>query len=162
VTRIDYGPEVRVHTAQGTVRAKTLVLGCNAYLKDLNPHLSGKVLPAGSYIIATEPLSRTQAARFAAAKHGGVRSASGAGLLPAFGGSTLAVRRCLPLFGPRSAGHWAYMRPKMLEVFPHLKDVKIDYQWGGMIGIGANRLPQIGRLPTSPMCITPRLTPATG
>ena len=29
------------------------------------------------------------------------------------------------------------MRPKMLEVFPHLKDVKIDYQWGGMIGIGA-------------------------
>ena len=61
VTRIDYGPEVRVHTEQGTVRAKTLVLGCNAYLKDLNPQLSGKVLPAGSYIIATEPLSEAQA-----------------------------------------------------------------------------------------------------
>ncbi len=27
-----------------------------------------------------------------------------------------------------------------------LRDVKIEYQWGGMIGIGANRLPQIGRL----------------
>ncbi|MBO5392634.1 MAG: FAD-binding oxidoreductase, partial [Pseudomonas sp.] len=40
--------------------------------------------------------------------------------------------------------------PKMLEVFPHLKDVKIDYQWGGMIGIGANRLPQIGRLQEHP------------
>ncbi len=41
--------------------AKTLVLGCNAYLNDLNPEISGKVLPAGSYIIATEPLSEAQA-----------------------------------------------------------------------------------------------------
>ncbi|MNG22506.1 Gamma-glutamylputrescine oxidoreductase [compost metagenome] len=42
------------------------------------------------------------------------------------------------------------MRPKMLKVFPQLADVRIDYQWGGMIGIGANRLPQIGRLPGQP------------
>lgn len=150
VTRIDYGPEVRVHTAQGSVRAKTLVLGCNAYLQGLNPHLSGKVLPAGSYIIATEPLTEAQA-------HA---------LLPqnmavcdqrvALDYYRLSVDRRL-LFGgachysgrdPKDIG--AYMRPKMLDVFPHLKDVKIDYQWGGMIGIGANRLPQIGRLPDQP------------
>ncbi|MFP3516187.1 FAD-binding oxidoreductase [Pseudomonas sp. SIMBA_077] len=150
VTRIDYGPEVRVHTALGTVRAKTLVLGCNAYLKDLNPQLSGKVLPAGSYIIATEPLTEAQA-------HA---------LLPqnmavcdqrvALDYYRLSADRRL-LFGgachysgrdPQDIG--AYMRPKMLDVFPHLKDVKIDYQWGGMIGIGANRLPQIGRLPDQP------------
>ena len=150
VTRIDYGPQVRVHTAQGSVRANSLVLGCNAYLKDLNPQLSGKVLPAGSYIIATEPLSEVQA-------HA---------LLPqnmavcdqrvALDYYRLSADRRL-LFG--GACHYsgrdpqdiaAYMRPKMLEVFPHLKDVKIDYQWGGMIGIGANRLPQIGRLPDQP------------
>ena len=150
VTRIDYGPEVRVHTAQGSVRAKSLVLGCNAYLKDLNPQLSGKVLPAGSYIIATEPLSEARA-------HA---------LLPqnmavcdqrvALDYYRLSADRRL-LFG--GACHYsgrdpqdiaAYMRPKMLDVFPHLKDVKIDYQWGGMIGIGANRLPQIGRLPAQP------------
>ena len=150
VTRIDYGPEVRVHTAQGSVRAKSLVLGCNAYLKDLNPQLSGKVLPAGSYIIATEPLSEAQANA----------------LLPqnmavcdqrvALDYYRLSADRRL-LFG--GACHYsgrdpqdiaAYMRPKMLEVFPHLEHVKIDYQWGGMIGIGANRLPQIGRLQDQP------------
>ena len=150
VTRIDYGPEVRVHTAQGSVRAKSLVLGCNAYLKGLNPQLSGKVLPAGSYIIATEPLSEAQA-------HA---------LLPqnmavcdqrvALDYYRLSADRRL-LFG--GACHYsgrdpqdiaAYMRPKMLEVFPHLNNVKIDYQWGGMIGIGANRLPQIGRLQEQP------------
>ena len=34
----------------------------------------------------------------------------------------------------------------MLRVFPQLANTAIDYQWGGMIGIGANRMPQIGRL----------------
>ena len=150
VTRIDYGPEVKVHTASGLVRAKSLVLGCNAYLKDLNPQLSGKVLPAGSYIIAPEPLSEAQA-------HA---------LLPqnmavcdqrvALDYYRLSADRRL-LFGgachysgrdPQDIG--AYMRPKMLEVFPQLANVKIDYQWGGMIGIGANRLPQIGRLHDQP------------
>ncbi|MHC8303328.1 NAD(P)/FAD-dependent oxidoreductase [Pseudomonas sp. PB3P13] len=150
VIRIDYGPQVRVHTAQGSVRANTLVLGCNAYLNQLNPHLSGKVLPAGSYIIATQPLSEEVA-------HS---------LLPqnmavcdqrvALDYYRLSPDRRL-LFG--GACHYsgrdpkdiaAYMRPKMLEVFPQLADVKIDYQWGGMIGIGANRLPQIGRLKDQP------------
>ncbi|MGC5699237.1 FAD-binding oxidoreductase [Pseudomonas sp. NFXW11] len=150
VTRIDYGPEVQVHCARGRVRAKTLVLGCNAYLNDLNPELGGKVLPAGSYIIATEPLSQDLAAQ----------------LLPqnmavcdqrvALDYYRLSADRRL-LFGgachysgrdPKDIG--AYMRPKMLEVFPQLAGVKIDYQWGGMIGIGANRLPQIGRLKDQP------------
>ncbi len=35
VTRIDYGPQVKVHTAHGTVTAGQLVLACNAYLRDL-------------------------------------------------------------------------------------------------------------------------------
>ncbi|MEK1940758.1 MAG: FAD-binding oxidoreductase, partial [Pseudomonas sp.] len=61
VSRIDYGSEVVVHTANGKVRAKNLVLACNAYLNGLNSNLGGKVLPAGSYIIATEPLSQAQA-----------------------------------------------------------------------------------------------------
>ncbi|MFQ6574902.1 NAD(P)/FAD-dependent oxidoreductase [Pseudomonas sp. UM16] len=150
VTRIDYGTQVRVHTAQGAVQASTLVLGCNAYLNDLNSELGGKVLPAGSYIIATEPLSEAQAHE----------------LLPqnmavcdqrvALDYYRLSADRRL-LFG--GACHYsgrdpqdiaAYMRPKMLKVFPQLADVRIDYQWGGMIGIGANRLPQIGRLPNQP------------
>ncbi|MDX1473302.1 MAG: FAD-dependent oxidoreductase, partial [Reinekea sp.] len=40
----------------------------------------------------------------------------------------------------------ATLKPHMDLVFPYLKDVKIEFQWGGMIGIGANRMPQIGRL----------------
>ena len=150
VTRIDYGPEVQVHTAQGTVRANTLVLACNAYLNGLNPHLSGKVLPAGSYIIATEPLSQAQATQLLP------RNMAVCDQRVTVDYFRLSADRRL-LFGgachysgrdPKDIG--AYMRPKMLQVFPQLADVKIDYQWGGMIGIGANRLPQIGRLSDQP------------
>ncbi|MCF4991996.1 FAD-dependent oxidoreductase, partial [Pseudomonas gessardii] len=148
--RIDYGPEVNVHTAHGNVRAKTLVLGCNAYLNGLNPHLSGKVLPAGSYIIATEPLSPAQAAELLPQNMAVCdqrvtvdyfRLSADRRLL--FGGACHYSGR-----DPQDIG--AYMRPKMLKVFPQLAEVKIDYQWGGMIGIGANRLPQIGRLADQP------------
>ena len=150
VTRIDYGSQVQVHTAQGRVRARTLVLCCNAYLNDLNREIGGKVLPAGSYIVATEPLDEALAHQ----------------LLPqnmavcdqrvALDYYRLSADRRL-LFG--GACHYsgrdpkdiaAYMRPKMLKVFPQLANVRIDYQWGGMIGIGANRLPQIGRLASQP------------
>src|SRR5690606_41353948 len=44
----------------------------------------------------------------------------------------------------------AGMRPRRLKAFPQLANVRTDDQWAGMIGIGANRLPQIGRLPDHP------------
>ncbi|MDP3814110.1 FAD-binding oxidoreductase [Pseudomonas sp.] len=146
VTRIDYGSEVKVHTAQGVVRAANLVLACNAYLNGLNNNLGGKVLPAGSYVIATEPLSAAEARALIP------QNMALCDQRVALDYYRLSADRRL-LFG--GACHYSgrdpadiagYMRPKMLAVFPHLADVKIDYQWGGMIGIGANRLPQIGRL----------------
>ncbi|WP_010489202.1 NAD(P)/FAD-dependent oxidoreductase [Pseudomonas sp. S9] len=146
VTRIEYGAEVKVHTANGVVRANNLVLACNAYLGDLNSNLGGKVLPAGSYIIATEPLSVEQAQAIIP------KNMALCDQRVALDYYRLSADNRL-LFG--GACHYSgrdpedisgYMRPKMLEVFPELKNTRIDFQWGGMIGIGANRLPQIGRL----------------
>ena len=148
--RIDYGPEIHVRTASGTVRAKQLVLACNAYLGDLHPQLAGKALPAGSYIIATEPLSESlchdllpQNSAVCDQRVGLDYFRVSADRRLLFGGACHYSGR-----DPRDIA--AYMRPKMLEVFPQLANVRIDYQWGGMIGIGANRLPQIGRLPEHP------------
>ncbi|MHA6197992.1 NAD(P)/FAD-dependent oxidoreductase [Pseudomonas wadenswilerensis] len=150
VTRIDYGKEVNVHTARGNVRATTLVLCCNAYLNDLNRELGGKILPAGSYIIATEPLGEERARQLLPQNMAVCdqrvtvdyfRLSADRRLL--FGGACHYSGR-----DPQDIG--AYMRPKMLKVFPQLADVRIDFQWGGMIGIGANRLPQIGRLHEQP------------
>ncbi|MBD1589906.1 NAD(P)/FAD-dependent oxidoreductase [Pseudomonas typographi] len=147
VTAIEPGAQATVRTAHGSVRANQVVLGCNAYLGDLVPALAGKVLPAGSYIIATEPLGDTLARELIP------RNMALCDQRVALDYYRLSADNRL-LFG--GACHYsgrdpsdiaAYMRPKMLKVFPQLAEVRIDYQWGGMIGISANRFPQLGRVP---------------
>ena len=39
-----------------------------------------------------------------------------------------------------------YIVPRMAKVYPGLRDVRIDYEWGGMIGIVLNRIPALGRI----------------
>ncbi|MDH4570461.1 FAD-binding oxidoreductase [Pseudomonas sp. BN414] len=150
VTRIDYGPEVKVHTARGHVRAKTLVLGCNAYMNNLNSTLGGKVLPAGSYVIATEPLSAELARELLPQNMAVCDQRVALDYYRLSADNRLLFGGACHYSGRDPADIAAYMRPKMLKVFPQLENVRIDYQWGGMIGIGANRLPQIGKLPDQP------------
>ncbi|WP_339488962.1 NAD(P)/FAD-dependent oxidoreductase [Pseudomonas sp. EL_65y_Pfl2_R95] len=146
VTRIEYGAEVKVHTARGVVCASNLVLACNAYLGELNNTLGGKVLPAGSYIIATEPLSADQAKAIIPQNMALCDQRVALDYYRLSADNRLLFGGACHYSGRDPEDISGYMRPKMLEVFPHLKDTKIDFQWGGMIGIGANRLPQIGRL----------------
>lgn len=146
VTAIEEGRQVRVKTEGGTVIADTLVICGNAYVRGLNKVLEGTVLPAGSYLIATEPLGealqrQVLPTNLAMADESIALdyyrlSADGRMI---FGGLCTYSGR-----DPRSIVD--VMQPKMAKVFPALKAVKIDYQWGGLMGIGANRLPQIGRL----------------
>ncbi|MFO7703984.1 MAG: FAD-binding oxidoreductase [Halopseudomonas sp.] len=150
VTRIDYGPKVKVHTANGTVSAGQLVLACNAYLRDLQPQLSGKVLPAGSYVIATEPLGEERARSLIPQNMALCDQRVALDYYRFSADHRLIFGGACHYSGRDPADIAAYMRPKMLRVFPQLNHVKIDYQWGGMIGIGANRLPQIGKLAEQP------------
>ena len=150
VTRIDYGPQVKVHTASGHVLASTLVLGCNAYLNNLNQALGGKVLPAGSYVIATEPLGEERARALIPQNMALCDQRVALDYYRLSADHRLLFGGACHYSGRDPADIAAYMRPKMLDVFPELADVRIDYQWGGMIGIGANRLPQIGKLKDQP------------
>ncbi len=139
----------QVLTDKGSITCQFVVLAGNAYLGNLEPKIDKKLLPAGSYMIATERLEEALW-RSLIPKDSAICDASIA--LDYF---RLSVDKRL-LFGgmcnysgrdPRSIV--AALRPKMLRVFPQLAGTAIDYQWGGMIGIGANRMPQIGRLGTT-------------
>ena len=140
------GGGFRVTVAGGEVSAKQVVICANAYVRGLDPQLESMVLPAGSYVIATEPLSDVMQRRVLPGNMAVAderialdyyRLSADGRLI--FGGLCTYSGR-----DPRSIV--AALRPNMDKVFPYLKDVRIDYQWGGLIGIGANRLPQIGRL----------------
>ena len=150
VTSIEYGTKVRVHTAKGAVSAKTVVLCGNAYLAKMAPKLAPKlsnfVLPATSYMIATEPLSEELAHSVMPQNVATCdqRTALDYFRLSAdnrmlFGG--VSNYRATP---PKSVT--ATLRKKMLHVFPQLETARIDYHWGGYMGIGINRIPQLGQL----------------
>ena len=150
VLEIIHGPTVQVRCAKGSVRAGSLVLGCNAHLDDLEQQLSGKVLPAGSYIIATEPLSEERAAQLIPHNLAVCDQKVGLDYYRISADRRLLFGGACHYSGRDPADIAAYMRPKMLKVFPQLADVRIDYQWGGKIGITANRFPQVGRLKQHP------------
>ena len=146
VVEVDTGPAPWARTAKGKVSAKFMIIGGNAYLGQLVKPLEGKVMPVGSYIIATEPLGENRAKSLIADNEAVAntnfivdyyrRSADHRML---FGG-----RASYSTFEPPNLGE--YMRPRMTSVFPQLKDVKIDYAWGGFIAITSNRIPDCGRL----------------
>jgi glycine/D-amino acid oxidase-like deaminating enzyme len=146
--KIIQGAKPKVITAKGEVTCQYLVLAGNAYIgHKLNSFVGGKVLPAGSYLLATEPLTEAQCASIIP------QNMAFADMRIALDYFHLSADRRL-LFGglctysgkdPKDIE--AALRPNLEKVFPQLKGVRIDYEWGGMIGIGANRMPQIGRLP---------------
>ncbi|MDW3204055.1 MAG: FAD-binding oxidoreductase [Alphaproteobacteria bacterium] len=144
--KLDTGDRPAIHTEQGTVRAEHLILAGNAYLRETEPYLFRRLMPVGSYIVATEPLGDNRAKS----------------LLP----TDDAVSNCnfivdyyrlsgdkRMLFGGRATYSGlepndlgGFVRPRMLHVFPELEDAKIEHVWGGYIGITVDRMPHVGRI----------------
>ncbi|MEQ8515326.1 MAG: FAD-binding oxidoreductase [Chromatocurvus sp.] len=146
VTEVIPGTRPRVVTARGSVRANKVVLCGNAYLGNVIPRLTSRILPSNSSVIATEPLPPELAQSLIP---GDVAACDPRTALDYFRLS--ADNRML--FGglsnytglePRDLV--GVLRPKMLRVFPALAEARIDYGWSGQIGIGLNRMPQLGRL----------------
>ncbi|MFM0169935.1 NAD(P)/FAD-dependent oxidoreductase [Paraburkholderia sediminicola] len=135
-----------VETAHGQVQARFVVLACNAYLGQLAPGVANKIMPVGTYVIATEPLDPDRAEALMPAKAAVCdsrfvldyfRPAPDHRLL--WGGKVSYSK-----LAPRNLGE--AMRRDMLKTFPQLDDVKIDYAWGGFVDITMNRAPHFGRL----------------
>lgn len=150
VLELIHGDTVQVRCASGTVRAGSLVLACNAHLEELEPKLSGKVLPAGSYIVATEPLPVEVANQLIPDNLALCDQKVGLDYYRLSADRRLLFGGACHYSGRDPADIAAYMRPKMLKVFPQLADIAVEFQWGGKIGITANRFPQVGRLKQHP------------
>jgi gamma-glutamylputrescine oxidase len=143
---VDTGSKPFVRTQRGKVTARFVIIACNAYLGRLVPKLHGKVMPVTSYIIATEPLGENRAR--ALIRDG--EAVADTNFIVDYFRITSDFRM---LFGGRAsyttlepADLGAYMKPRMTKIFPQLRDVRIDFAWGGFIAITYNRIPDCGRL----------------
>ncbi|MGS0727822.1 NAD(P)/FAD-dependent oxidoreductase, partial [Shewanella sp. 0m-11] len=146
VIKVEEGDNPVVHTANGSVKSKFVVVAGNAYLGGLMPKLQVKSMPCGTQVITTEPLS-AELAKSLLPQNYCVEDCNY--LLDYFrlSGDNRLIYGGGVVYGARDpADIKSIIRPKMLKTFPQLKDVKIDYTWTGNFLLTLSRLPQVGRI----------------
>ena len=146
VTGMTHGNTVHLDTANGKVRAKQVLLAGNVYLQGVAPALEARIMPVGTYIVATEKLDPMLAdslvpSRSAVCDTNFVldyfRTSNDQRML--YGGR-VSYSTVTP---PNLA---ASMHQRMVQTFPQLAGTKIEYAWGGFVDISMNRAPDFGRL----------------
>lgn len=150
VTGLQRGRQAVVSTAQGQVTASHVVLAGNCMLPEFGPQvapdIAPRVMPVGTYIIGTAPLSPELCAQLipsnaAVCDNNFVldyfRFSADHRLL--FGGRVSYTTQT-----PRNLKE--VMRQRMVQVFPQLAHVGVDFVWGGFVDISMNRAPDFGRL----------------
>ena len=132
-----------IRTGQGRVLADHLILAGNGYLGNLNGQIAAKVMPINNFMLATEPLgdrahgilSKPVAVADTKFVVNYWRLSEDNRLL--FGGGES--------YGYRFPNIQKTVLKPMLEVYPQLKDTRIDYAWGGTLAITMNRMPCLAR-----------------
>ena len=145
VLKIERGQRPRVVTQDGAVTADSVILAGNAY-HFLERKLRGVMFPVNSFIVATEPLADDVVATInpkdlAVCDPNFVleyfRLSADKRLL--FGGR-------FNYFGDDPTVIEKRHRKKLSRLYPQLANIKIDYAWGGTIGVPINRVPLMGRI----------------
>jgi glycine/D-amino acid oxidase-like deaminating enzyme len=131
---------------RGQIQAGDVLLATNGYTDRLVPSIRRRIIPIGSYIIATEPLAPELA-----------KSAIPNRRMLFDSQNFLHYWRISPdnrmLFGGRAsfaptsvekARDWLYTA--MIDIHPQLEGSRVEYAWGGQVGFTFDRLPHIGRI----------------
>lgn len=139
----------KVASSRGNVFAKNVFVATSGYTSTATPDLRRKIIPIGSFIIATEPLPDTLA-----------RELSPRNRMIYDSRHYLHYYRLTPdnrmLFGGRAAffpetkdtirRSAEILRDGMIKVFPQLKNTEIDYAWGGTLDFCFDTMPHCGEI----------------
>ena len=139
------GDGFRVVTSRGAIVTRDLVVATNGYTGGVTPWQRRRVIPIGSYMLATEAMDPARAARlmprhrvFSDTRKIVVyfrRSAAGDRLL--FGGR-------VSVFESDPVQSLPALRREMLRIFPQLEDVSISHTWMGFVAYTFDYLPHLG------------------
>ena len=141
--------QFRLQTSKGPIAAREVILATGAYATAATPVLQKKIIPIGSYIIATEVLPAALA-----------RELSPRNRMIYDSKHFLYYYRLTPdnrmLFGGRAAffpetentvrRSAEILRRGMIGVYPQLRDAKIDYVWGGTLDFTLDVMPHAGKM----------------
>ncbi|WP_250468442.1 FAD-binding oxidoreductase [Caballeronia sp. GAFFF2] len=146
ITKEDGG--FRIDTARGAVSAKQVLIATGPSKHGPFSWYRRRLAPVGSFIIVTAPLPAEELARILPKRrsyttsrlmHNYFRVTPDARLL--FGGRA----RFTASERPSDAKSGRILQDNLAQMFPSLASVGIDYCWGGLVDITADRLPRAGQ-----------------
>jgi len=151
VVRVIPGKVHRIETELGEISAPTLVLGLNGYSHKLG-FFRNRVLPLCSYVIATEPLSKTQ---WEAVGWQNRQALSDQRVLftyqrPTADGRIVIGGADYPYYANDglSSGNnkpvIELLTKDLFTTFPQLEGLHIDHAWGGTMGFTLDLVPSVG------------------
>ena len=134
-----------VETERGAILARDVFVATNGYTDGVVPALRRRVIPIGSYIIASEPLPDDLARELSPKGRSFYDTKNflyywhvSTDRRMVFGGRA----SFMPTSIERTAG---ILHKGLLEVHPQLADYRIEYAWGGNVGFTFDRMPHVGR-----------------
>jgi glycine/D-amino acid oxidase-like deaminating enzyme len=134
-----------VETERGTILARDVFVATNGYTDGVVPALRRRIIPIGSYIIASEPLPEALASELSPKGRSFFDTKN---FLYYWHIST----DCRMVFGGRVSfmptsieQTAARLHDSLLEVHPQLAGYRIDHAWGGNVGFTFDRMPHVGR-----------------
>lgn len=140
------GDRFRVVTPRGTCAARDVVVATNGYTGRLTPWLRRRVIPIGSYIIATEPLPAETMARLMPRD----RTVSDTRKVVYYYRASPDRQRIV--FGGRVSHNETdplrsgpKLRAELVRLFPELADIRISHSWAGLVAYTFDELAHIGR-----------------
>ena len=134
-----------VETERGTIRARDVFVATNGYTDGVVPSLRRRIIPIGSYIIASEPLPEELAHELSPKGRAFFDTKNflyywhvSADRRMVFGGRA----SFMPTTIDRTA---AILWRGLLEVHPQMAGHRIEYAWGGNVGFTFDRMPHVGQ-----------------
>jgi glycine/D-amino acid oxidase-like deaminating enzyme len=138
-----------LNTSRGAIWARDVLVGTSGYTGGATPALRNKIIPIGSFIITTEVLPDALARELSPRNRQIYDSKN-----------YLYYYRLTPdnrmLFGGRAAffpetdqtirKSAEILRRGMIDVYPQLRDTKVEYVWGGTLDFCFDIMPHAGRM----------------
>ena len=137
----------RITTSRGTFEASQVLVATGASRPGPLSWFRRRIVPVGSFIVATEPLEAALAKRLMPGRRNYVttRIIGNYFRLTADDRLIYGGRARFAMPGPSSdEKSGRILRESLERVFPQLKGVRLDYCWGGLVDMTADRLPRAG------------------
>jgi glycine/D-amino acid oxidase-like deaminating enzyme len=143
--RREAGGDFLVETTRDKIHASDVFVATNGYTDGVVPSLRRRIIPIGSYIIASEPLPGDLAHELSPKGRAFFDTKNflyywhvSADRRMVFGGRA----SFLPTTIDRTA---AILWRGLLEVHPQMAGYRIEFAWGGNVGFTFDRMPHVGR-----------------